>query len=130
MEARAEPHMKLTDESRAVTNAVRSYTPGELRVGEASYTRSCLLAADSIVPDWPPQTIDELRSEHLDAVLALKPEVVILGTGPRQQFPPAALMSKVLSRGVGFEVMDTGAACRTFNILIAEDRRAVAALFL
>lgn len=122
--------MKLTDESRAATNAVRSYTPGALRVGEASYTRSCLLAADSVVADWPPQSIDELRSEHLDAVLALKPEVVILGTGPRQQFPPATLMSKVLSRGVGFEVMDTGAACRTFNILIAEDRRAVAALFL
>jgi uncharacterized protein len=122
--------MKLTDESRGTTNMVRSYAPGELRVGEASYTRSCVLAAQNIVPDWPPQSIEELQAEHLDAVLALQPEVVILGTGVRQQFPPAALMSRVLTRGVGLEVMDTAAACRTFNILIAEDRKAVAALLL
>lgn len=122
--------MKLTDESKGVTNQVRSYSPGEVRIGAASYTRSCVLAAQSIITDWPPQTIEELQPEHLDAVLALQPEVVILGTGPQQRFPPPALMSKVLSRGVGLEVMDTGAACRTFNILIAEDRRAVAALLL
>jgi uncharacterized protein len=122
--------MKLTDDSRAAQNVVRSYEPGELRIGDASYTRSCLVAADRIVADWPPQRIDELRAEHLDAVLALDPEVVILGTGPQQRFPSPELMSKVLSRGVGLEVMNTGAACRTFNILIAEDRRAVAALLL
>jgi uncharacterized protein len=122
--------MKLTDESRGTTNMVRSYAPGQLRVGEASYTRSCVLAAQSILADWPPQSIEELQAEHLDAVLALQPELVILGTGARQQFPPAALMSRVLARGVGLEVMDTAAACRTFNILIAEDRKAVAALLL
>lgn len=122
--------MKLTDESSRALNTVRSYAPGEVRVGEASYTRSCVLAAQNILTDWPPQTLEELAPEHLDAVLALDPELVILGTGPQQRFPPPALMSKVLARGVGLEVMDTGAACRTFNILIAEDRRAVAALLL
>lgn len=122
--------MKLTDESRTAANMVRSYEPGELRVGEASYTRSCVIAAQMIVTDWPPQTIDELAPEHLDTVLALQPDVVILGTGPRQHFPSTALISKVLGRGIGFEVMDTAAACRTFNILLAEDRRAVAALML
>jgi uncharacterized protein len=122
--------MKLTDESRTAANMVRSYEPGELWIGEASYTRSCVIAAQTIVTDWPPQTIDELAPEHLDTVLALQPDVVILGTGPRQHFPSAALMSKVLARGIGFEVMDTAAACRTFNILLAEDRRAVAALML
>ncbi|MET0987475.1 MAG: Mth938-like domain-containing protein [Steroidobacteraceae bacterium] len=121
--------MKLTDESRAATNMVRSYSPGEVRIGEASYTRSCVLAAQSIVTDWPPQSIDELQPEHLDTVFALQPELLILGTGPQQRFPSPVLISKVLARGVGLEVMDTGAACRTFNILIAEDRRAVAALF-
>jgi uncharacterized protein len=122
--------MKLTDESRAATNSVRSYSPGELRIGDACYTRSCVIAAETMISDWPPQTFDELQVEHLDAVIALKPEVVILGTGPQQHFPAPRLMSKLLARGIGVEVMDTGAACRTFNILIAEDRRAVAALLL
>jgi uncharacterized protein len=121
--------MKFTDESQNVDNRIRSYAPGELRIGEASYTRSCLIAARSVT-DWPPQSMDELQPEHLDAVLALQPEVVILGTGATQQFPAATLMSRVLSRGVGLEVMDTAAACRTFNILLSEDRKAIAALML
>ena len=63
-------------------------------------------------------------------MLALEPEIVVLGSGTRQRFPELQLLAALLSRGIGCEVMDTGAACRTYNVLASEDRRVVAALLL
>jgi uncharacterized protein len=122
--------MKLTDDRTAGTYLVRSYAPGELRVGDATLRRSCLLRADRLVADWRPQTLDDLTADDLDAVFALEPEIVILGSGSRQRFPPARTLAAILSRGIGCEVMDTGAACRTYNVLVSEGRIVVAALLL
>jgi uncharacterized protein len=122
--------MKLTDDSGPGIKLVRAYQPGEIRVGDDILHRSCLLCADRVVDDWRPQTLNELQVEDLEAIFALDPEVVVLGSGSRQKFPAHALLAKILSRGIGCEVMDTGAACRTYNVLVSEDRRAVAALFL
>ncbi|HEY5809681.1 MAG TPA: Mth938-like domain-containing protein [Povalibacter sp.] len=122
--------MKLTDDSGPGIKLVRAYRPGEIRVGDDILHRSCLLRADRVVDDWRPQTLNELQVEDLEAIFALDPEVVVLGCGSRQKFPAQALLAKILSRGIGCEVMDTGAACRTYNVLVSEDRRAVAALFL
>ena len=77
-----------------------------------------------------PADVAALESRHLDRVLALAPEIILLGTGSRLVFPPRELMLRVQARGVGMEVMDTGAACRTFNVLLAEDRVVVALLLL
>lgn len=88
------------------------------------------MSADQLIEEWPPKTFAELAPEHLEAILALKPELVLLGTGLTQRFPPSAIRSAFTSQGVGLEVMDLGAACRTFNILVQEERRVVAALFL
>lgn len=122
--------MKLTDDRIAGTNFVRAYAPGEICVGETVLHRSCLLRADTLITDWRPQTLNELSDTDLDAVLALDPEIVVLGCGTRQRFPDPRLLAKILSRGIGCEVMDTGAACRTYNVLVSEDRRVVAALLL
>ena len=122
--------MKLTDEGTGSAYLVRSYDPGELHVGDATLRRSCLLRADQLVADWRPQTLNDLALDDLNAVFALEPEIVILGTGSRQRFPPAQLLGAMLSRGIGCEVMDTGAACRTYNVLVSEGRRVVAALLL
>ena len=122
--------MKLTDDSRAAINLVRAYGPGEIRVGEEIVRSSCLLSADRLITDWRPQRLGELTPADLDAIFALDPEIVVLGSGTRQKFPEHALLAQVMSRGIGCEVMDTGAACRTYNVLVSEDRRAVAALFL
>jgi uncharacterized protein len=121
--------MKLTDDSIGATIMVRAYSPGELRIGESVFQHSCLLSGDQIV-QWRPRTFNQLTLEDLNAAIALKPEIVVLGTGGRQRFPDRQLMAAMLSRGIGFEVMDTGAACRTYNILVSEDRRVVAALLL
>ena len=122
--------MKLTDNNIPGIVVVRGYSPGELRLGETTLHDSCLLAADRVVANWGPRTVQDLTVEHIKAVVALNPEVVVLGTGLRQRFPDRALIAKLLSRGIGVEVMDTGAACRTYNVLVSEDRRAVAALLL
>lgn len=122
--------MRLTDDRTAGAFLVRSYAPGEVRVGDAVLHRSCLISAEQLVEDWRPQTLDELSEADLAAVFALQPEIVVLGSGTRQRFPDTRLLAAVLARGIGCEVMDTGAACRTYNVLVSESRRAVAALFL
>ena len=122
--------MKLTLESSSRVNLVRAYSRTALRIGEESVHSSCIVCADRLVTDWPPARFESLSPEHLSAIFALQPEVVLLGTGERQRFPPASIRAAFAERGVGLEVMDLGAACRTYNILVQEERRAVAALFL
>jgi uncharacterized protein len=122
--------MKLTDEKIAGINLIRSYAAGEVRIGETVIRGSCLISADQIVSDWRPRTAAELSIEDLEPVLAMQPEVVVIGSGPRQEFPAPEILGAVLSRGIGCEVMDTGAACRTYNILASEGRTVVMALLL
>jgi uncharacterized protein len=122
--------MKLTDDTIGGAFLVRSYAPGEVRVGETVLRRSCLLRRDQLVSDWRPQSIEELTADDLDEVFALQPEIVVIGSGARQRFPPTALTAALLARGIGCEVMDTGAACRTYNVLASEGRAVVAALFV
>jgi uncharacterized protein len=121
--------MKLTDETQAGTNVIRAYTPGEIRIGERPVRANCIVTADQVL-DWPVQSLATMTLADLEPILALEPEIVILGSGSTQQFPEPALIGAVLSRGIGCEVMNTGAACRTYNVLVSEDRRVAAALLL
>ena len=109
---------------------IRGYSAQEIRIGEQRLQASCIVSADNVIAEWAPRSFADLAPEHLEAILALKPELVLLGTGLSQRFPPSTIRSTFTSRGVGLEVMDLGAACRTFNILVQEERRVVAALFL
>jgi len=122
--------MKFTLETTSRVNLIRGYSAQEIRIGEQRLQTSCIVSADHLVTEWAPKTFGELAPEHLESILALKPELVLLGTGATQRFPPAAIRSAFTMKGVGLEVMDLGAACRTFNILVQEERRVVAALFL
>lgn len=109
---------------------IRSYEPGRVRINDDVFEHSVIVAPDRLVPDWAPQSLAELEEQHLQAILELDPEVVILGTGAVQQFPARAILQHILRAGIGVEVMESGAACRTYNVLMAEDRRVAAALFL
>ena len=118
----------------AITLAV----PGNLQLEQAvdpetglcQVTQSLILTAQQLITDWEPNQLDELTSAHLDTILNLEPELVLLGTGVRQQFPAIEILSPLHRASIGIEVMDTAAACRTFNILVAEDRHVVAALMM
>jgi uncharacterized protein len=122
--------MKFSLEASSRVNLIRAYSPAEIRVGEQSLRASCIVTADALISDWKPASYAELAPPHLETILALQPEVVLLGTGATQRFPPASIRSVFSARGVALEVMDLGAACRTFNILVQEERRVAAALFL
>lgn len=87
-----------------------------------------VISADFLLAGWAAPSLEALAIDDLADVLALDPEVILLGTGVTHRFPSHALTVEVMSRGVGFEAMATAAACRTYNILLAEDRRVVAVL--
>lgn len=122
--------MKFTLESSSRVNLVRAYSRAQLRIGDEQVRSSCIVSADRLITDWPPAVFEALSTGHLQTIFALEPEVVLLGTGERQRFPPAAIREAFAARAVALEVMDLGAACRTYNILVQEERRVAAALFL
>ena len=111
-------------------NAILAYEPGAIKVGEAVYRRSLILSPSEIVADWSPQTPEELRTDDIERFLALEPEIVILGTGAKLQFPSPALSQCLMTARIGFEVMDTASACRTYNVLLGEGRRVAAGLMM
>jgi uncharacterized protein len=107
------------------------------RVGARSITlidreldKSFLLAPDRAIENWPVEAASALDASHVETLLALQPELVILGTGERQIFPAAVFMAGFLRKGVGIEVMDNAAAARTYNLLAGEGRRVVAGFIL
>ncbi len=109
---------------------VRRVGARSVTVVDREFTQSFLLAPDRAVENWPVSASSELNVGHVDAILELKPELVILGTGERQVFPDPAFMAGLLRKGIGIEVMDNGAAARTYDLLAAENRRVVAAFIL
>jgi uncharacterized protein len=109
---------------------VRAYSPTELHISEQIVRTRCIVTPTELITDWVPLAYADLDLSHTDTLLALTPDVVVLGTGPVLRFPPAAFRGLFARAGIGLEVMDLGAACRTFNVLVQEERRVVAALFL
>jgi uncharacterized protein len=121
--------MRFTQESNPAVNVIRAYGNGELRVNDNIYRGALILSASTAEALPNIHNLDDLVAIDVSRVFALEPEVVLLGTGARQIFPLASFGAQLLRKGIGFEVMDTGAACRTFNVLVGEHRR-VAALLL
>lgn len=108
----------------------RRHGPRDVTIVDRVITRSFLLAPDRLVEEWPVSAVDELDDAALAAITELQPELVLLGTGQRQVFPALHLRARLLRQGIGVEVMDNAAACRTYNLLADEGRRVVAAVML
>ena len=122
--------VQFTLEQGSPGNLIRGYSATELRIGTQRVDRSCIVTATRLITDWQPRTFADLVPAHLEAIFALAPELVLIGTGPVQRFADPALRAEFAHRRVGLEVMQLGAACRTFNVLLQEERRVAAALFL
>ncbi|HWG70735.1 MAG TPA: MTH938/NDUFAF3 family protein [Steroidobacteraceae bacterium] len=122
--------MRFTQDSSSAAYLVRSYGGGELRINEEVYRDAVLLSATTVQSMPELRRMDDLAALDPARILALDPELVLLGTGERQIFPAASFRARFLSAGIGFEAMDTGAACRTFNVLVAEQRRVAALLMI
>ena len=123
--------MQLSHERPDYAWVLRGADSRRAKVNDRILERSFALAPDRLIEDWAaPATAAALEPAYLDALLALAPELLVLGTGQRQVFPPAAVMAACLTRGIGIEVMDNAAAARTYNVLAGEGRRVVVALLL
>ena len=107
---------------------ISAYGPGYFAVGERVVRGGIVISADGAVTPWPLVLPSDLDEERLRQVIACGPEVVLLGTGARQAFPAPELLRPFAENGLAVEVMDTPAACRTFNVLAAESRKVVAGL--
>ncbi|WP_178862386.1 Mth938-like domain-containing protein [Thiomicrorhabdus cannonii] len=122
--------MKFTEHRDSNVYVVKHYEPGEVKINDRRLQKSCFLNQKTLVENWPCAHIDALTTDHLDALLALKPEVILLGTGETQVFPAPQLFAYCSAKGVGLEVMHNLAACRTYNVLTTEDREVVLALIM
>ena len=122
--------MKFTLDSGSKAHLIRGYSDTQIRIGELVLVRTCIVMADRLISDFAPQSFSEFALEHLAVLFELAPELVILGTGPTQRFAAAPLRDAFAARGIGLEAMQLGAACRTYNVLVQEERRVAAALFL
>jgi uncharacterized protein len=122
--------MRFTQDSGSAANLVRAYGQGELRINEDTYRSSIIVSASAVIATPDIRRAEDLAGLDPSRILALDPELVLLGTGQRQIFPAASFRAQFLRAGIGFEVMDTGAACRTFNVLVTEQRRVVALLMV
>ena len=99
-------------------------------VNDRELTSSFVIAPDALVEGWPVRDAKAMTPADLEALLALQPELIVLGTGETQRFPAAAVVAASLSRGIGIEVMTNAAAARTYSVLAGEGRRVVAAFVL
>jgi uncharacterized protein len=122
--------MKISLETGSASNIIRSYDAGCVAINEEVVTRSVVVMPEQLIRDWPPQSFEELRREHFDRLSQLHPEIVLVGTGERLRFPEPRVTAPLRERGIGVEVMDTAAACRTYNVLMAEGRVVAAALLM
>jgi uncharacterized protein len=115
-------------------HSIRRVEPGRIVVGDQSLTDNFGLTAGAVLEHWPACQVQQLDVAALEALLSFEPELLLIGTGlddvAASRRPPRSLMFELARRSVGLEVMDTRAACRTFNILVAEDRNPAAVIYL
>jgi uncharacterized protein len=119
--------MKFTRELPSNIHLVRSYQNHQVRIGDRSVESNCVFDAQNLHTPWRPQSLKELSIQDFELALSWEPEIILLGSNEKT-FPERALYAEMAKRRVGFEVMDIGAACRTYNVLVNENRRAVIGL--
>ena len=122
--------MKLQIDKTVGLNAFTAYGDGYVSINAVRHTRNILVLPDRLVTDWTTSDFATLTPADFEWLTALEEPILILGTGMQQRFPPPDLMRPLIKRGRSLEVMDTPAACRTYNILINEGRRVAAALLM
>jgi uncharacterized protein len=122
--------LKFQPDHASGVNQITRQEPGVVWVQAQAHSSHLLLPWSGDVRPWATASFDLLAAEHFDAVVALRPELVLFGSGLRLRFAAPALWRGLIDARIGFETMDTAAACRTFNVLASEGRRVVAALLL
>jgi uncharacterized protein len=121
--------VKLHASGPATYNTITGYGEDWVQVNNQRHQSSLIVMADRVLP-WSARGFSDLKEDDFEKIKELSPEIVLLGTGPTQRFPHPRLTAALAKAGIGVEVMDLKAACRTYNILAAEERKVAAALLL
>ena len=122
--------MKLHLSNQAEIYIIQRYQEGKIDINDMAYTESLIVTPSQLFEDWRPERFDDFDVQDFERLAEIQPEVVILGTGTFQKFPSPQLLAPLIAATIGVEVMDTPAACRTYNILAAEQRNVAAALLI
>jgi len=122
--------MKLHLSDTAGAHRITGYGPDFVAVNGARYEHSVIVTAQTIVADWGVAGFDTLAASDVARLVELQPDVILLGTGSRSRFPSRSVLCPLIDARIGYEIMDTGAACRTYSVLTAEGRNVLAALIL
>ncbi len=109
---------------------ITAYDTSSITVNGKRFTSSLIISARQIQENWPVSTMQQLQTHHIETFMQYNPELIILGTGSKQRFPAVELYAALSQQNTGIEVMDTGAACRTYNILTGEGRNVVAGIII
>ena len=122
--------MKFAQDSQEDGYVITAYDDNSVSINGKSFTQSLVVASTRLNENWNIADIKLLSSSHIEEILSFQPELVIIGTGNRLFFPEIEIYSGIIKHGIGVDFMDTGAACRTYNILMSEGRDVVAGLIL
>jgi uncharacterized protein len=122
--------LKLQSDPHSGANTITGYGDGYVEINKAPYAHAVLLSSDGAISEWQVQNFDDLTPSHFEQMVELKPELILIGTGKRQRFPKPELLKSLILAKIGFEIMDSQAACRTYNILVGEGRKVLLALIV
>ena len=120
--------MDLTQQPPGGQNHIQSVSDVEIKIGGEIHQGALVVTAESLITNWGVEKPEDINADHFEKILELKPEVVLIGTGRNQVFLPPELLMTFYRKGIGVEMMTTQAACRTFNVLISDNRKVAAAL--
>jgi uncharacterized protein len=122
--------MPLTLDENTTHYQIKSYQPGAIKINDHRYLYSLIITPTKLIENWRPQTANGLVKEDFTDIAHLQPAILLIGTGQEHAILPMSLYGELINAGIGVEVMSTGAACRTFNALVAENRNVIAALII
>ncbi|MEC9205593.1 MAG: MTH938/NDUFAF3 family protein [Pseudomonadota bacterium] len=121
--------MELTQEPKDSKNFIKNYENSVIYIGESSYKYDIILSPKNI-REWEIDQIENLSLKDFSGILGLDPEIIIIGTGDKMIVPKREIINNIYGQGIGLEYMKTDSACKTFNILLSEERKVVAALHI
>ena len=120
--------MELNRADTSDSNLIRQYTAGEFLVNDVLYTQSIIVTADNVLTDWSRKKVSDLEISDFEKLAEFDAEIVILGTGQELVFPNIKLLKPLVDQRCGYEIMNSRAACNTFNVLVGDGRKVIAAL--
>lgn len=122
--------MKFAQEDQDEGYVITGYESDSISINGKTFSQSLIITSTELNENWGVDRIESLQASHIDQILSFKPELVIIGTGEKLIFPAIEVYSGIIQQGIGVDFMDTGAACRTYTILMSEGRGVVAGIIL